>query len=583
MKESKESYSIHGHPTNGSAIALTKIKTGIKGLDDVLEGGIPKGRTTIISGGPGCGKSILSMEFIYRSACEGIPGIFITFEERAEDIRHNAFTLGWDIAEQERKGMIFLLEAYMNPLTITSGDFNLTSLMKIIEGKASVMKSTYLVLDAIDILLRLFRDTETERNELYALNMWLQAKQFTTLFTVKTSPETTTPMRYDFLDFMASCVILLDQRVSEQIATRRLRVSKYRGSGFGRNEYPYVISSHGIQIIPVSTAGLRHKSLGSRISSGHPHLDSMLSGGFRRGSCILIAGGTGAGKSIMTTTIVKHFAENGEHVLYIGFEESEEAIIENMLSPGIDLRPIIESGQLLFLTAMPESMGVEEHLLRAIYNIEIFHAQHVVVDAISACYRMGTKKASFDFLMRLMNYCKDRNITLFLINQLEETMNIYQLSGAEISSLVDTAIHLGMIEIGGEINRTIMILKSRGSRHSNQYREFKITDNGLDLVDVYVGEGGVVTGTARQEVEVKESMEDRRRELMLKKKQYELDVKKSQLETQMAMMKLEVEMLQTELESLMIEDVMTQRGRQVRANMRGKTIQQNKPSESSVR
>lgn len=551
------------------AKGLRKVATRIAGLDEVLNGGLPAGQTTLISGGPGTGKSILGLEFLYRGAAAGEPGIFVTFEERASALRQNALTLGWDMAPLEQAGKLFLMEAHVDPQAVLSGEFNLKGLIAIINGKATAMRADRIVIDALDVLLRLFDDPARERNELYVLHDWLIDHDMTTVLTVKTSKNGESSGRYEFLDFMANCVISLDQPVTEQIATRRLRVLKYRGSGFGRNEYPFCITDEGINIIPISFAGLQHKALGPKVSSGHPRLDALLDGGYRRGSCTLMSGTTGTGKTSVASTFVRSACERGEKVLYINFEESQEAMVSGMLSPGIDLRPALQAGRLRLLTAMPEAMGVEEHLSRAFKAMEAFQPEHVIVDAISSCERMGTRMTAFGYLTRVVNTCKERGITLILINQTSGFREENEISGIGISSMVDTIIFLRYIEIGGEINRMVLVMKSRGSKHSNQYREFLITDHGIEIPEVYVGEGGVLTGAARQEQEAREEAQNRRRFQEIEQKEHEVIQRRAALQAQTATLKAELEAAEAQLQALRLDEKIWQNGRKKRGEMRG--------------
>jgi len=549
---------------------LAKIPTHIAGLDEILVGGIPENRTTIVSGGPGCGKSIFGLEFLYLGAKAGHPGIYLTFEERAEAVRQNALTMGWDMEALEKQNLLFIMEANLDPTTLVSGDFSIQGLFSIIEGKAKMMNCKRIVVDAVDILLRLYNDYNRERTEYYALHEWFLSRKMTCIMTVKSSQDHGQTERYEFLDFMADCVIHLDQRVREQITTRRIRITKYRGSNFGRNEYPYVISESGLSIIPISTTGLRHKPLGDVVSSGNERLDNVLGGGYRRSSCVLIAGITGAGKTTLASTFIQSANTREEKVLFIGFEESEEAIVTNMLSPGIDLRPALKAQRLRYLTALPEAMGGEEHLMRVINEIKTFKPDHIVVDAISACERMGSGQTAFEFLIRLLNHCKEKDVTCILLNQTTQSMDIHQISGMEISSMVDTALFLGMVEVGGEINRMLLVLKSRGLAHSNQYREYLITSNGIELVDVYVGEGGVLTGAARQEQEAKEEANRRMREHQIMQKKHELSHKEAAKQAKIAALQAEIDMFKAELDSLMEAENTWNQGRTIRAQLRGK-------------
>ena len=309
-----------------------------------MYGGLPEGRTTLIEGSPGTGKSIMGLEFLYRGAMAGQAGIFVAFEERASAVRRNALTLGWDLEALEKAGKLAIIEARLDPETIVSGDFNIKALMAIIDGTSKAIGAKRIVFDALDVLLRLFDDPTRERSEMYSLHEWLLDHEMTAILTVKASESNSIFSRYEFLEFMADCVIRLIQRPGEWVSTRELQIIKYRGSDFGRNAYPFVIQPGGISVIPISEFGLQHQALGPHVSSGNEQLDSVLGGGYRQGSSILIAGSSGTGKTTIANTFVKAACDRGEKVLYLGFEESEEAMVATMLSPGIDLRPAIKKG-----------------------------------------------------------------------------------------------------------------------------------------------------------------------------------------------------------------------------------------------
>lgn len=550
--------------------ALPKTPTYIPGLDDVLHGGLPTKRITLVSGGPGSGKSIMGMEFLYHGATSGEPGIFVTFEERAEAVRQNALTLGWDLAALEKAGKFFLFGAHVDQQAALSGDFNVKGLLAIIEGKAKSMGASRIVIDAVDVLMRLFDNPARERNELYALHDWLNHREMTTVLTAKASAERDFASRFEFLDYMADCVIHFDQRVVEQVPTRRLRVIKYRGSSFTPSECPFVIAERGIHIMSISKVELQHKALGSKVSSGHSGLDAILDGGYRRASSILISGTSGTGKTTVANTFAASACKRGEKVLYLGFEESQEAMVSSMLSPGIDLSPALQSGKLRIMTAMPEARGAEEHLFRALKTIEAFQPDHVIVDAISSCKRMGTQQAAYEYVMRLANACKENGITIILTNQTEGFRDLHEISGVGISSVIDAVIFLRYIEVGGEINRMLLVMKARGQKHSSQYREFLITDRGIDIADVYVGEGGVLTGAARQEQEAKESFEARRKRLEIEGKEHHIKRKRAEMEAEIVARQAELEAAEAELKSLQLEESAIEQGRAVRAKMRAK-------------
>ncbi|MGV8056798.1 MAG: circadian clock protein KaiC [Smithellaceae bacterium] len=478
---------------------LPKAPSYISGFDEILYGGLPEGRTTLLEGGPGTGKSIVGLEFLYRGALAGESAIFITFEERAEAVRRNAGTLGWDLEALEKADKLVIIEARMDPEAVISGDFNLKALLAIIEGQSKAIGAKRIVFDALDVLIRLFDNPNRERSEMYGLNEWLLDNKMTAILTVKASGGNDIFDRYEFLEFMADCVIRLIQRPGEWVSTRELQVIKYRGSDFGRNAYPFVIQQGGISVIPVSEFDLQHRAMGPHVSCGNEQMDSVLGGGYRSGSSILIAGSSGTGKTTIANTFVKAACDRREKVLFIGFEESEEAMVATMLSPGIDLRPAIKKGLLKMVTAMPEAFGTEKHLIRTFNMIDEFKPDHVVVDAISSFERMGSERAAFEFAMRLTNRCKDKGITLIMTNQSSGGADDrIAISGIGISSIIDALLWLRFIEEGNKLKRKLLVIKSRGSKHSTQYHDFEITDRGIKVPDVSAGDKSKSSGEVRK-------------------------------------------------------------------------------------
>ncbi len=473
-----------GDDDAAATVRTAKAPTGILGLDDILLGGVPEGCLTLLSGGPGTGKTVFALEFLVRGALAGRPGVFLTFEEREESLRRYASNFGWNVGMLEAQNRLSLIAARFDPDAILSGEFDLGSVLAILRHKTETLGARQVVIDAPDVFLRLMDNPARERAALYKLNDWLRDHRMTALTTVKETSHRVHGAYDEFLDYMADCVIQLDQRVNEQVTTRRLRVAKYRGAVYGRNEYPFGVTDTGIRVIPITQTNLRHSALGPAVSSGVPGLDALIDGGYRRGSCTLISGTSGAGKTTFACSFVRSTAESGEKLLYLDFEESWEAIVSCMVSPGIDLRPAQASNLLRFLSTMPESQGVEEHLIQAFRVIEEFQPAFLVVDAISACRRMGSRHAAFDYLLRLIDHCKVRGITSLLTNLTTNRGDALEVTGIDLSSVIDTVIVLRNVESQGCFRRELAILKSRGRSHSNKVHEFAITDEGVRILGV---------------------------------------------------------------------------------------------------
>ena len=470
--------------------SIPKVLTHIPGLDEILEGGLPEGQITAVVGGPGAGKTVIGLEFAYRSALAGEPCIFTSFEERAFELRRNALAMGWDLKPLEDAGKLFLIESRPGPDVIRAGEYNLNGLLAILEGKSEAMGARRLVIDSMDVILRVFEDSTRQQDQLYQLTEWLHKKAISVILTARMISETDKFTSHRFLEFAADCLIKMDARVDGQVATRRLQVAKYRGSSFRSNECPYIISQDGIFLLPISTIKLKHAALGKPISSGRREIDEVLGGGYRRASSMLVTGGAGTGKTTLLSTFTEAACGRGEKVLFVNFEESEEAMTSAMLSINIDLDPFIRDKTLQMITAMPESMGAEEHFFRVFWAIEQFEPDHVLVDAVSATLRIGTPQAAFEYMMRLINTCKERGITTLMSNQGDgSTINRGQSSNLGISSLVDTLLMLRYVRKGSEIGRLLLVGKSRGMAHSNQYHEFRLTDQGIVLLGPFE-EGG---------------------------------------------------------------------------------------------
>ncbi|MGE0822102.1 MAG: ATPase domain-containing protein [Candidatus Binatia bacterium] len=438
---------------------------------------MPQGRTSLISGGPGSGKTVLGLQFVYNGALAGEPGIFVTFEERTEAVRRNAEAMGWNLERLEQDGTILLLSIALPTDIVRSGRFNIAGLLGILGGQAKARGAKRIVIDAIDVLLRVFQDHEQRVAQISALHDWLQERGVTTVLTTKEPNTGGVPE----IDYVVDCVVQLDQRVVRQVTTRRLRIMKYRGSDYLHNEYPFILASGGMALLPIARYGLAPHPVGERISTGVRGLDALIDSGFRRGWCIFVSGASGTGKTALACAFSVAAANRGERVLFISFEESVDCMVQAMLSLGLDLRPAIEAKQMAVLTALPEAMGSEEHLLRIFRPVDTFKPQHVVVDAISACRRMGTDEASFNFLLRLLLYGKERGITLLFLNQTDGGEPTSDVTGFRFASLVDVIIRVEQDWSDESYRRRLLIVKARGSRHSHFYHSFCITDHGLEV------------------------------------------------------------------------------------------------------
>ena len=457
-----------------------KFSTNINGLDSVLHGGLPVGRMTLVTGGPGSGKTVFALEVMYRRAQAGEPGLFVTFEESENNVFINAKSLGWDLRELKRARKLMVVHAQLPREFVLAGDFGIQGLIANLGSRIAAIGARYLVLDALDVLIRNFDDPQHERQEIENLYKWLDEVKLTSLLTLKATNREIN--RYPFLEFKADCVLNLDQRMENQIRTRRLTVSKYRGSGFMNNEIPYVISSRGIRVLPVEEVRLTAKTREQpRMPSGNETLDGVLGGGFNQASSVLLTGQPGTGKSILASSIAAAACSRTQRVLYITYEETEPLITEHMLGIGLDLQPHLDSGRLKIVDILPEAMGVEEHLIRLLDVCEEVDPQLVIIDSISAIKRMGGLRGGFDLLLRLTGNLKQRGSILILINQYRNGNHYQRLSGFEISSLIDTVIILEYIWRMKDFRRRLTIMKSRGSNHSHRYHEMRISKRGIEI------------------------------------------------------------------------------------------------------
>ena len=533
---------------------LPKTPTGISGLDEITLGGLPKGRPTLICGAAGCGKTLFAMEFLLRGAEQfGEPGVFMAFEETEQDLSQNVRSLGFDLDKMVADHKISVDHVRVERSEIEeTGDYDLEGLFLRLGLAIDSVGAERVVLDTLESLFGGFTNEALLRAELRRLFRWLKDKGVTAIITGERGEGQLT--RQGLEEYVSDCVILLDHRVKEQVSTRRLRIVKYRGSTHGTNEYPFLIDEDGIHVLPLTSLHLDHPASSERISSGIPRLDAMLGGeGYYRGSSILISGTAGTGK----TSLSAHFADatcrRGERCLYLAFEESPAQLTRNMKSIGVDLAPWIEKGLLRLESSRPTLHGIEMHLASIHKRVNEFKPQVVIIDPISNFSNAGTAAEAEAMLLRLIDFLKSRQITAMFVH-LTAGGNAWEKTDVGVSSLTDTWILLRDIELAGERNRGIYVLKSRGMKNSNQIREFLITEHGIRLEDVYVGPEGVLTGSMRAAQEDREKAALQARAQEFERKQRDLARRRAVLEAQITALRAEFEAAEEESKTVAEQD-----------------------------
>ncbi len=489
-----KNYQVKSH---ANAPLLPKCPTGIQGLDEITGGGLPRGRPTLVCGGAGCGKTLFAAEFLVRGAVQfNEPGVLMSFEETGAELGANVASLGFDLSGLVREKKILLEHVHVERSEIhDTGEYDLEGLFVRLGHAIDTIGAKRVVLDTLEALFAGLPNEAILRAELRRLFRWLKDKGVTAVITAERGREQLT--RHGLEEYVSDCVILLDHRVNDQIATRHLRVVKYRGALHGTNEFPFLIGDDGLSVLPITSLGLNHEVSNERISTGIPRLDAMLSGqGFFRGSSILLTGTPGTGKTIISSSFAQAAARRGERVLFFSFEESPNQIMRNVHSIGLRLEPLVKRGTLRFHSARPSLYGLEMHLATMFKEIATFKPSVVIVDPITSLMDSGTNSESKAMVTRLIDYLKAGQITS-LFTSLTQGGHSLQQSEAAMSSLMDSWILLQDFEGNGERNRVLYVLKARGMAHSNQIREFLISDRGVDLVDAYIGASGVLTGSAR--------------------------------------------------------------------------------------
>jgi circadian clock protein KaiC len=537
--------------SNNNKITLEKSSSGILGLDEITEGGLPKGRPTLICGSAGCGKTLFAMEFLVHGAEIGEPGVFVSFEETQKELEENFGSLGVDIKSLVEQDKLLVEYIYLERSEIEeTGEFDLEGLFIRLAYAVKKLGAKRIVLDTLEALFSGLPNEFILRAELRRLFAWLKSNGLTAVITGERGEKSLT--RYGLEEYVADCVILLDNPVSNKISTRNLRIMKYRGSSHGSNEYPFLIDEDGISVLPITSLMLEHKASNQTIPTGIPRLDNMLGGqGFYKGSSVLITGAAGNGKSSMSAIFADKTCREGNKCLFFAFEESPDQIIRNMRSINIDLKPWVDKGLLKFHATRPTLYGLETHLVSIHRMISEFQPDVVIFDPISNLITIGTTDEVKSMLTRLIDFIKNKQITT-----LSTSLRI--MGGLEtdigVSSLMDTWIDLKALETNGERNRTIDIIKTRGMFHSNQLREFKITNDGIEIVNVYLGPSGMVTGTARISQIANEKANKLKRQQEIEAKQRKLEQKRQAIDAKVKELESNYEIEKQELETIIDQE-----------------------------
>ena len=533
---------------------LPKVPTGIVGLDEITGGGLPRGRPTLVCGSAGCGKTLMSMEFLVRGATQfDEPGVLMTFEESSRDVAQNVASLGFDVEALVARKKLVIDQVIVERNQIEeTGEYDLEGLFIRLGYAIDSIGAKRVVLDTLEALFSGLTNEGILRAELRRLFHWLKDRGVTAIITGEQGDAKLT--RQGLEEYVSDCVIFLDHRVIEQVSTRRLRIIKYRGSVHGTNEYPFLIDDTGFIVLPITSVGLEHGTSDERISSGVRELDDMLGGkGYFRGTSILVSGTAGTGKTSLACHFIDAACRRGERCLYYTFEESPRQVIRNMRSIGLDLEPWQRSGRLVFNASRPTLNGLEAHLAVLYKQVREFEPEVVVIDPVSNLTTIGSPLEVNSMLLRLVDFLKSRGITALMTN-LTSADGSAEQTQVGISSVIDSWLLVRDLELNGERNRGLYVLKSRGMAHSNQVREFLMTESGIRLVDVYVGPGGVLTGSARLAQESAEAAEERARAEEIERKRKQLEGKRHAIEAQVAQLRAALEAEADELDASVREN-----------------------------
>jgi circadian clock protein KaiC len=529
---------------------IKKTLTGIKGFDGITGGGLPSGGTTLLVGAPGCGKTLFALQTLVDGARNwSEPGIFVAFEENTQRIIQNAASFGWDLPSLE-KDSLFFLDAHIHSDAVSTGSFDLIGLLTSVAEIAKELNAKRVVFDSLDVMLAPLDNPLLERQEIYRVHEWLTNSGMTAVVTVKDDGGPLNSQRYGFMQFMADCVVMLNHTTQDRISLRELQISKYRGSGFSENAFPMTIGPHGISVAGTEPRKADYPVFAERVSTGIARLDTMLGGGYYRGTSVLITGVPGTAKSTLAAAFAEAACLRGEPTLYVSFDESANEVMRNMASIGIQLRPHFESGLLQIYIAHAEERNAEEHMGILTALIERGKPRCVVVDPLSGMLKYGGSRSSLGIVQRLMRLTKTAGITFVGTSLMDDAVTRVEASPIEVSSVADTWIHLSYIIRAGERNRALTIVKSRGTHHSNQVRELILSDEGVTLADVYSAGGEVLMGTLRHEKDTAERAEQERIQIEVARKRRKLQRKESEISVGILALQRDLEMQRAALQDL---------------------------------
>ena len=535
-------------------LLLSKVATGIQGFDQISRGGLPRSRTSLVMGGPGAGKTVFALQALVNAARERRQtGIFVAFEEGPGEIFANAATFGWGLPALA-KSALFFLDARLSPSVVQSGDFELSGMLAILEAKKQELGASLIVFDGIDVLLALLQNPGSATREIYRLRDWLAHNDLTAIITAKIDGNNSSPANYGFMQFMVDCVIRFDRRLEQEISVRRLEITKYRGSDFASGEFPLNFGPRGMEVAAPATTEILPDAATERVSSGFGGLDEMLGGGVFRGSSTLITGAPGTSKTTLAGKFAESACRRGERTLFVSFDEGGERIQRNLESVGIHLAGYVKSGLLRMYSGRTDVNNPEEHLIRISAQILEHRPRCMVIDPLSAIARTGALRSARAIGNRLIYKMRDHCVTAIVTSLVDSEDPQAEATELQISTIADTWIHLSYLVRGGERNRALTIVKSRGTRHSNQVRELVLSDEGPALADLYSSGGEVLMGTLRWEKEAEERAQQRQRQAEFNHKRRELQFAEADIAARITALQLDLDKQRAELALYTVDD-----------------------------